>query len=182
MLVTMCFQLNLFSVNQWNDSHINPCCTICKQLCEILHELFCYWGGSVLYYTFTLFFRLSNWVGCLWLVTLMLVVMWLADCNPSAWKNQQEQTVGMSCSPGAVTTIGTWIDFWLISQLWWCMLLLNQKKQVMRETGNGWFLPYWIMWFPSLPLMSDKDRTTGLDTQPPKSSEGNGREGRLPSS
>lgn len=43
----------------------------------------------------------------------MLVVMWLAECNPSAWKNWQEQTVGMRCSPNAVTTtsIGTWIDF-----------------------------------------------------------------------
>jgi len=45
--------------------------------------------------------------------TLMLVVMWWAECNPGAWKNQQEQTVGMRCSPSAVTTtpIGTWNDF-----------------------------------------------------------------------
>lgn len=74
--------------------------------------------------------RFPNGAGFLWVVTLMPVVMWLAECEPGACKEQQEQTGGMKCSPGAVTSTGTWIDFgsshyddvccnWIRKSSWW---------------------------------------------------------------
>lgn len=35
-----------------------------------------------------------------------------AECNPGTWKKQEEQTVGMRCSPGVManTAVGIWMD------------------------------------------------------------------------
>lgn len=71
-------------------------------------------------------------------VTLMLVVMWLAECEPGAWKKQQEQTGGMRCSPGAVTTIsvGTWIDLDSSHTVMMSAVTESEKAADGRK-GNG---------------------------------------------
>lgn len=57
----------------------------------------------------------------------MPVVMWLAECEPGAWKKQEEQTGGMRCSPGAVTSTGTWVDFGSSHTMMMCAVTESEK-------------------------------------------------------
>lgn len=67
----------------------------------------------------------------------MAVLLCLAECEPGAWKKQQEQTGAMRCSPGAVTTtsVGTWIDFDLI--LIMCAETESEKAADGEKKGDG---------------------------------------------
>lgn len=62
--------------------------------------------------------------------------------NPDAWKNQQEQTGGMRCSPGAVTTtcVGTWIDFDSSHTMVMCAVTESEKAADGRNRE-------WLMTF-----------------------------------
>uniref|UniRef100_A0A803XWB0 Protocadherin gamma-C3 n=1 Tax=Meleagris gallopavo TaxID=9103 RepID=A0A803XWB0_MELGA len=53
-----------------------------------------------------------------------------AECNPGTWKKQEEQTVGMRCSPGVManTAVGIWMGLCSPYNRC-CVFLLNEKKQ-----------------------------------------------------
>lgn len=103
--------------------------------------------------------RIPNGVGCLWPVTFIAVLLCLAECEPGAWKKQQEQTGAMRCSPGVVTTtsVGTWIDFDLI--LIMCAVTESEKAADGERKGDGWLFLCWIRGFLSL-----ADKIAGLVT------------------
>lgn len=62
--------------------------------------------------------------------------------NPGAWKNQQEQTGGMRCSPGAVTTtcVGTWIDFDSSHTMVMCAVTESEKAADGRN--REWLITF----------------------------------------
>lgn len=106
----------------------------------------------------------------LWLVTIMPVVMWLAECEPGAWKKQEEQTGGMRCSPGAVTSTGTWVDFGSSHTMMMCAVTESEKAADGGKKKKVWLLLCWIMGF-----LSPTGRTAGFATWLPKISEGSGK-------
>lgn len=85
--------------------------------------------------------------------------MWLAECEAGAWKKQEEQTGGMRCSPGAVASTGTWVDFGSSHTMMMCAVTESEKAADGGKKRNVWLLLCWIMGF-----LSPTGRTAGFAT------------------